>query len=140
MRIVPLGVVILFFAGAVFAGGIRKFDVSTLEKLGNELSYRDEIAGRATRLVLERNPEWENVTPQWWISDLHPDGDMVYLIAETKAEPVASYKVTLAKKGAARVEDIHGQAFARSDFPAIQGAAISGQSSGFEIVRSAIQL
>jgi hypothetical protein len=92
-----------------FASEIREFDIPTLEKLGRELSHRDEIAAQASDLVWKQYPEFRNVSPQGWVSDLHHDADLVYFIMETKAGLDGAYKVTFPRSGSPRVEDIHGQ-------------------------------
>lgn len=109
MRSVYAIVAMAILPAIALASEIREFNISTLERLGNELSHRDEIVSRATHLVLEQNPDWEKVVPQWWISDLNAGGDIVYFIAEMKAEPVAAYKVTIFRDGPPKLEDIHGQ-------------------------------
>jgi hypothetical protein len=88
------------------ASEIREFDIPTLEKLGNELSHRDEIAAKASDLVFEQHPAFRDVTPQGWITDLHKEGDIVYWIGETEDGLAPAYKVTFSGK-APTVEDIH---------------------------------
>ena len=109
MRAVPLVAAILFSLSPAFAAEIREFDIPTLERLGNELSHRDEIAARASDLVWTQHPEFNKVSPQGWISDLHSDGDLVYFITETKTGVATAYKVTFPRNGSPRVEDVHGQ-------------------------------
>jgi hypothetical protein len=52
MRVAALIFSTLFCAATTFASEIREFDIPTLEKLGRELSHRDEIAAQASDLVL----------------------------------------------------------------------------------------
>lgn len=111
MRIVPLIAAILFFSATAFAAEIREFSLPTLERLGNELAHRDEIAARAADLVLERFPAWKKITPQWWITILHKDGDAVYLIDASKSEPALAYKVLFPGSGSPGITDVHGQLF-----------------------------
>jgi hypothetical protein len=109
MRGLFLSLAILFSVASVFASEIREFSVSTLEKLGNELSHRDEIAARASDIVWAQHPEFKNVLPQGWITDQQRGGDVVYFIVEAKTGVTGAYKVTFARGGSPRVEDIHGQ-------------------------------
>ena len=107
MRTVPLLCAICLFATSALAAEIREFSIPILEKLGNELSRRDELAAKASDLVLERHPDYRSVKPQWWISDLRDDGDVVYFIGGSPAAP--AYKVVFGKETAPVVVDIHGQ-------------------------------
>jgi hypothetical protein len=109
MRIVAAVILSVISISSAVASEIREFDIPTLERLGNELSHRDDIASRAADLTAERYPEWTKVTPQWWISDLRTDADTVYLIAGTKSGPAPAYKVLFPKDGSPAVQDIHGQ-------------------------------
>ena len=110
MRLVPLILLpIVCRALTSFAGEIREFSLPTLEKLGTELSHRNEIAAQASDLVLEKHPEFKKVSPQGWITDLHSNGDVVYLIGEAGGKTAPAYKVTFPGKGSPRVEDIHEQ-------------------------------
>lgn len=97
---------ISILAGRLVAGEIREFDIPTLEKLGNELSHRDEIAAKASDLVFGQHPEFTEVSPQGWITDLHSNGDIVYWIGETKDGLAPAYKVTFSGKSPT-IEDIH---------------------------------
>jgi hypothetical protein len=47
---------LLFVLAAEAWGDIRQFDIPTLERLGNELAHRDEIAARASDAVLDTQP------------------------------------------------------------------------------------
>jgi hypothetical protein len=96
-------------AAQTFAGEIREFDVPTLERLGNELSHRDEIAARAADIAGARYPEWKKVSPQCWITELSKSADSVYLIDARQTEPAIAYKVTFPKSGAPSVLDTHHQ-------------------------------
>lgn len=97
-------------ATQIFAAEIREFDVPTLERLGNELSHRDEIAARAADLAIEHYPEWKKVSPQYWITDLGKSVDSVYLIDARKTEPAVAYKVIFPKGGSPNILDAHHQA------------------------------
>jgi hypothetical protein len=108
MRLLSLGLLVLFSVGPAAAGEIREFDLPTLEKLGNELSHRDEIAAKASDLVFAQHREFQKVLPQGWITDLHPHGDVVYFIVEIKTGLAPAYKVTFPPNGSPKVEDIHG--------------------------------
>jgi hypothetical protein len=88
------------------ASEIREFDIPTLEKLGNELSHRDKIAAKASDLVFEQHPEFRDVSPQGWITDLHTGGDIVYWIGETNVGLAPAYKVTFSGESRT-IEDIH---------------------------------
>jgi hypothetical protein len=107
VRLLPLIATILLSAAPAFAGEIREFNVPTLERLGNELSHRDEIAAKASDLVLEQHSDFRSIKPQWWISDLRNDGDTVYFIGGAPLVP--AYKVVFGKGTAPAVEGIHGQ-------------------------------
>jgi hypothetical protein len=113
VRAVPLVVAVLFSFSSAFASEIREFSISTLERLGNELSHRDEIAGKASDLVFAQHPEFKKVSPQGWVTDLQRDGDLVYFIVETNTGLSGAYKVTFPHRGSPRVEDIHN-----TDLPA----------------------
>ena len=95
---------ILFITLALaVAGEIREFDVPTLERLGNELSHRDEIAARAADSATERDPAWKKVSPQYWITELGRSADSVYLIDARKPMPAVAYKVIFPKSGSANI-------------------------------------
>lgn len=64
-----------------------------MEKLGNELSHRDEIAARAEDMVLEKYPDAKSVL-HGWITELRTDGDTVYLVMEKDAGLALTYSVT----------------------------------------------
>ena len=112
MRVVPLVLTILIPFIAASAGEIREFSVSTLERLGNELSRRDEIAARAADLAAERDPKWKKVSPQYWITDLSKGSDSVYLIDARKPEPAVAYKVSFPKGGSPSILDARQQPLA----------------------------
>ncbi len=109
MRSVSSTLLILACAFTGFASEIRQFSVPTLERLGNELSHRDEISARAEDAVLAEHPEFKSVTPQWWISDPHKDGDIVYLIDARGSEPTLAYKVIFGREKAPTITDMRGQ-------------------------------
>jgi hypothetical protein len=96
-------------ATQTFAAEIREFSVSTLERLGNELSRRDEIAARAADLAIERDPKWKKVSPQYWITDLGKGSDTVYLIDARKPEPAVAYKISFPKGGSRGILEAHHQ-------------------------------
>ena len=96
-------------ATQTFAGEIREFDVPTLERLGNELSHRDEIAARAADIAAERDPTWKKVSPQYWITDPGQSADSVYLIDARQTVPVVVYKVIFPKSGSPSILDAHHQ-------------------------------
>ena len=56
MRLAPLVIVILLSVAAASGGDIREFNVSTLERLGRELSRRDAMAAQASDLVFAKYP------------------------------------------------------------------------------------
>jgi hypothetical protein len=114
MRVAQFILSILICVTAAFANEIREFNLPTLEKLGNELSHRDEIAAKASDLVFEKHPEFKKVTPQGWITDLHPDGDVVYFIVEANDAIAPAYKVMFPREGSPQVEDIHSQSLPRA--------------------------
>ena len=91
------------------AGEIREFDVRTLERLGNELSRRDEIAARAADVAAERYSAWPKVGPQFWITDLSKGSDSVYLIDARQPEPAVAYRVIFPKSGSPNILDAQHQ-------------------------------
>jgi len=99
---VAIGIGLLSLASA-YASEIREFDIPTLEKLGRELSRRDEMAARASDLVLAKHPELKTGPLLEWITDLS-NGGSVYWIVDTETQPTPVYKVT-----GDRIEDIHGK-------------------------------
>lgn len=109
MRTILLLVAILFSCSAAFASEIREFSISTLQKLGNELSHRDSIAARASDVVLETQPAARALKMRGWITDLHKDGDVVYMIAELPSGPRLAYTVTFHGSAKPEVEDRRGQ-------------------------------
>lgn len=110
MRIVPLIVVILLFPAAAFAGEIREFKIRTLEKLGNEISRQDEIAAKASDVVLETQPAAKALKLRGWITELGKDKDKVNIIIETASGPCLAYTVSFAGSEEPVVEDRRGQA------------------------------
>ena len=110
MRYLVAGILLL---GAVvqtaFAGEIREFRVPTLEKLGRELSHRDEMAARASDIVLETQPAAKALKMRGWVTELGRTEDKVYMIAETASGPCLAYVVSFGKLGKPRVEDKRGQ-------------------------------
>jgi hypothetical protein len=109
MRLGPLVIAILIPFIAASAAEIREFDVPTLERLGNELSHRDEIAARAADIAAEHYPEWKKISPQWWITELRKGADSVYLIDARKPQPAVAYKVIFPKSGSPSILDAHHQ-------------------------------
>src|ERR1043165_8531877 len=108
MRSALITATILAVAPFASGGQIRQFSLPVLEKLGNELSHRDEIAAKASDLVYEQHPEFKKVNPQGWITDLGDNADAVYFIAERDNVIVPSYKVVFPHDQSPKVEDIHG--------------------------------
>jgi hypothetical protein len=74
------------------------------------LSHRDKIAARASDFVWAQHPDFKDVSPQGWVTELRGDRDDVYFIVETKSGLVGAYKVSFQHSGPAQIEDIHGQA------------------------------
>jgi hypothetical protein len=100
---------VLFASTAALLGEIREFALPTVERLGNELSHRDEIAARAADLTWERHPEWKKVSPQCWITDIGRNTDAVYMIGGRGSKPILGYKVLFPKGGQPSVLDVRGQ-------------------------------
>jgi hypothetical protein len=99
-------------AGAVTAlagGQIREFGISTLERLGNELYYRDQIAAQSSELLLKTKPIVRSLKIRGWITDLQKEGKSVYWIADTPSGPSLAYKVTYRGLTDPDVEDVRGQ-------------------------------
>jgi hypothetical protein len=105
MRIVPFVVATLLFPTAFFAGEIREFKIRTLEKLGNEISRRDEIAAKASDVVLETQPAAKALKLRGWISELGKGEDKVHLITETASGPCLAYTVLFSKSKKPVVEE-----------------------------------
>lgn len=100
----------LLLAGNAATGSeIREFSVPTLEKLGREISQRDEIAARAADLVLQTQPAAKVLKMRGWITDLGKDEDKVYLIADTPSGTLLAYAVGFPRSGKPQVEDKRGQ-------------------------------
>jgi hypothetical protein len=109
MRTVGVTVTILILYGSACAGEIREFSVATLERLGNELYHRDQIAARASDLVLQTQPIARSLKMRGWVTDLSKDGDVVYWIAETPSGPSLAYSVTFHGSAKPEVQDVRGQ-------------------------------
>jgi hypothetical protein len=110
MRIVPLVVAtFLLLQTAAIAGEIREFKIQTLEKLGNEISRRDEIAAKASDVVLETQPAARALKLRGWISELGKDEDKVHIITETASGPCLAYTVSFAGSKKPVVEDRRGE-------------------------------
>jgi hypothetical protein len=109
MRPVPHVALILFSFSSAFAGEIREFSISTLERLGNEISHRDAIAARASDAVLKTQPAARALKARGWITDLHKDGDIVYFITDTSSGPCLSYTATFHGSVKPEVQDRRGQ-------------------------------
>ena len=113
MRGTITALLILVSMSAAIAGEIREFSIPTLEKLGNELSHRDEIAARASDAVLDSQPVARSLKLRGWISELSKSGDKVHLITQTPSGPVLAYTVTF-RGGKPQVDDRRGEALPAS--------------------------
>ena len=100
----------IFGATVAFGSEIREFSIPTLEKLGRELSRRDEIAARASDAVLETQPAAKALKMRGWITELGKTEDKVHLIAEASSGPCLAYTVSFRGSNKPRVEDRRGQA------------------------------
>lgn len=109
MRIVPVVIAGLISISSAIASEIREFSVSTLEKLGNELALRDEIAANASDAVLETQSAAKAMKLRGWIIELGKSTNKVHLIAETALGPRIAYTVTFRGSDIPKVEDRHGQ-------------------------------
>jgi hypothetical protein len=107
--LLALSILSLVAASSVVAGEIREFNVPTLQRLGNELSRRDEIAAQAADFAVARYPEWKKVSPQYWITALGKSADSVYLIDAREPEPRVAYKVIFPTSGSPNILDAHHQ-------------------------------
>ena len=109
MRIaLPLVASLVFLANG-FANDIRQFDTATLEKLGNEISRRDDLAARADEVVKATHPAARALKMRGWITELGSGGDTVYLIAETASGLCLAYTATFRDKEKPQIEDRRGQ-------------------------------
>jgi hypothetical protein len=97
-KVLTLAVIFAAFAVAS-AGEIREFSVRTLERLGNELTRRDQMAEVSSRLVLKTQPAARALKAEGWITELRAGGGTVYFIAETPSGYRLSYTVTFAASG-----------------------------------------
>jgi hypothetical protein len=110
MRVALALLASLSFLADGLASEIREFNTATLEKLGNEISRRDEIASRADEVVKATHPAARALKMRGWISELGPSGDTVYLIAETASGLCLAYTATFRNKEKPKIEDRRGQA------------------------------
>ena len=94
VRIIPLTLSILLFAGAAFAGDIREFDLKTIERLGAELTRVSQSHDKgATDAVRNRAKQTAMAALQGKLFDIHydyvvlddPDGSgfLVYALGRT---------------------------------------------------------
>lgn len=113
MNFIPglrISIVLLLAAiGTVGGGEIREFSVPTLERLGNELYYRDNLAARSSELLLKTEPVARSLKIRGWITDLNKSGDVVYWIADTPSGPTLAYTVTFHGSMNPDLEDVRGQ-------------------------------
>lgn len=109
MRVALALVASLAFLADGFASEIREFDTATLEKLGNEISRRDELAARADEIVKATHPPARALKMRGWITELGKGGDTVYLIAETSSGLCLAYTATFRDKEKPQIEDRRGQ-------------------------------
>jgi hypothetical protein len=93
MRVLLITTLSLAWAISAVGSEIREFSLPIIEKLGRELSRRDSIAARAADLIAQTQPLAKSLKGRGWITDLRPDGDVVYTIAETAAGPCLAYAV-----------------------------------------------
>jgi len=109
MGIAPVVAVLLLVVSSVQASEIREFDVATLERLGRELSRRDEIAARASDLVLKDYPVARSLKMRGWVTELKNTGGAVHFIAETPSGPTIAYTVNSPLSSKPEVQDMRGQ-------------------------------
>jgi hypothetical protein len=109
MRVFLTITLCLVWAISAVGSEIREFSVPIIEKLGRELSRRDSIAARAADVVAESQPLARSLKRRGWITDLRPDGDVVYIIAETASGPHLAYEVTFQRSKKPAVQDKRGQ-------------------------------
>jgi hypothetical protein len=109
MRIASAAAAFVLAASSVGAAEIREFNVTTLERLGRELSRRDGIAARATDAVLEKYPVARSLKMRGWITELKKSADAVHFITETPSGPTLAYTVSFSQAGALEVKDMRGQ-------------------------------
>jgi hypothetical protein len=109
MRIALILLILSCLIGFALAGQNREFKIRTLEKLGNELSRRDEISAQAEDVVLATQPAAHAVKMRGWISELSSNGDKVHLIAETPSGFCLAYTVKFKNREKPEVEDHRGE-------------------------------
>lgn len=91
------------------ASEIRDFSVPTLERLGDELYHRDQIAARSASLLRNKKPVSRLLKMRGWISDLRMDGASVYWITESPSGPALAYRVIFHGLSEPEIEDLRGQ-------------------------------
>jgi hypothetical protein len=109
MRVLVIAILCLAWGVSASGSEIREFSVPIVEKLGRELSRRDSIAARAADLIAVTQPVAKSLKKRGWITDLRPDGDVVYTIAETAAGPSLAYAVIFEGSKTPVVQDKRGQ-------------------------------
>ena len=109
MRALLLTTFCLAWAISAVGSEIREFSLPIIERLGRGLSRRDSIAARAADFVAESQPVAKSLKRRGWITDLRPDGDVVYIVAETAAGPCLAYEVTFRGSKPPSVQDKRGQ-------------------------------
>lgn len=89
---------------------IRPFDLETLQKLGTELYTRDQLASRATDLMIEAYPDCRQMSIRGWVSEIQEAGSTVYFIRERNDITSLAYTVFFPKAGKPKVKDQVGEA------------------------------
>ncbi len=112
MKTVPFLAATLLGLASIQASEIREFKLATLEKLGNELSHRDDIAARAEDIVLEKYPDARSIF-LGWITELQKKGDIVYILMKKDETPALAYSVAFPPKGEPILKDRRGEALPR---------------------------
>lgn len=86
------------FCGSAAAqdGGIRQFDIPTLEKLGHDMYIQDQTAWHATDALVALHPQAELVKEnvRGWIVEDRPGGQLVRFVRMGTAGPEAAYDIS----------------------------------------------
>ncbi len=85
---------------------IRKFDIKTIEKLGREMYEMDQAATVATDALIAATPEPEGLHLRGWIVEREGMSKNVIFIRKQKDGFKGIAKVSVNKKGKARILDI----------------------------------
>jgi hypothetical protein len=107
MRCIRYGAVLLIAINSAFAGEIREFSISTLERLGNDLYQADQLSARAISMVEKQYPAFKK-NEAGWVTQLRPESS-VHLIMKSGSAFTEGYVVVFPKSGPPLIHDRRGQ-------------------------------